>query len=477
MSHEDPGTDIHAHGAPGAGGAPADPEWRGELTAAVGRTVFPGDADYVSLATPWNVAVPSLPSAVVEVADAEDVARVMGFAAERRIPVAVQCTGHGAAAALDGALLIATRRLDAVTIHADARWARVGAGVVWQRVLDATAPHGLAPLAGSSPGVGVVGYTTGGGVGPLARTFGLASDRVRAFDLVTGDGRQLRVSSTENPDLFWGLQGGKGTLGIVTAIEFDLLPIREIYAGAIYFDGADAADVVAGWAAWCPALPSEATTSIALLRLPPMPGVPEPLAGRFTVAVRFAWAGGTDAGRNVLAPMRAVSPAIIDAVGPMPYAALGAIHADPVDPMPVHEATTLLGGLPPAAVDRLIAMAGPGSGSPQVIVEIRQLGGAIADGGGRPSAFCRRDAAFSLLTIGIAAPPARDAVVAHAAGVLEAMTPWSTGGELPNFAPAADSERFRRVYTPETLSRLRVLSEACDPSRILVAARGLFAEG
>ena len=481
MPHEDPGSAAasHAtasHGSPGAGDTRPRPAWRDALAAAVGPVLFPEDDGYAALAMPWNVAVPSRPAAVVYAADAEDVARTLRFATEHRIPVTVQCTGHGAVAGTDDALLIATRRLDECTVHADARWARVGAGVTWQRVLDAAAPHGLAPLAGSSPGVGVVGYTTGGGTGPIARTHGLASDRVRAFDLVTGDGRQLRVTPTENPDLFWGLRGGKGTLGVVTAIELDLLPIRELYAGALYFDGADAAGVLAAWSEWCPSLPPDATTSVALLQLPPIPGVPELLAGRFTVAVRFAWTGVPDEGIAVLAPLRAAAPSIIDAVALMPYPALGAIHSDPVDPLPAHEATTLLEGLPAAAVERLLAVAGPDASSPQVIVEIRQLGGALAAGGTLASAFCHGDAAFSLLTIGITAPPVGEAVVAHAAAVLDAMAPWSTGGVLPNFAPGDDAARFRRVYTPETLARLRALSQASDPARVLVAARGLFAE-
>ena len=148
----------------------------------------------------------------------------------------------------------------------------------WQRVLDAAGAHGLAALAGSSPGVGVVGYTTGGGVGPLARTLGLASDRVRAFDVVTGDGELRRATRDEHPDLFWALRGGKGALGVVTAIEFDLLPIPEIHAGALYFDGSHAAAVLGRWVDWSAALPPQATTSLALMQLPSMPGVPEPLA-------------------------------------------------------------------------------------------------------------------------------------------------------------------------------------------------------
>jgi len=169
--------------------------------------------------------------------------------------VGVQATGHGPIPSLAGHLLVVTRDLDEVTVHADERWARVGAGVKWIRVIEASAPYGLAPLNGSASDVGIVGYTTGGGVGPMARTFGLAADRVRAFEVVTGDGELRRVTPTRHPDLFFALRGGKGVAGIVTAVEFDLLPIATFYGGAVYFDGQDIPAVIDRWRSWSKALP------------------------------------------------------------------------------------------------------------------------------------------------------------------------------------------------------------------------------
>ncbi len=443
------------------------------LAALVSSVAFPDDPRYERLTVPWNVAVPSRPLAVIEAADAGEISRTLAFASANGVPVAVQCTGHGAMDDLDGAVLVLTGGLTECVVHAEARSARVGAGLTWQPVVDAAGAHGLAALAGSSPGVGVVGYTTGGGVGPLARTLGIASDRVRAFDVVTGDGELRRVLADEYPDLFWGLRGGKGALGVVTAVEFDLLPIREIYGGAVYFEGSYAADLLGRWADWCATLPPEATTSIALMQLPSMPGVPEPLADRLTVAVRFAWTGDPDAGRDVLAPIRGIAPPLLDGVGQIPYPALGSIHADPIDPMPSQEHGALLASLPPAAIEAILALAGPGSGSPQLMVEIRQLGGAIAVADGPPSAFPSRDAAFSLFLVGLAVPPLIDALKGHAATMADALEPWLTGWVHPNFAPGSSAERFRRVYDPATLQRLASLSETYDPAGILVAGRGL----
>jgi FAD/FMN-containing dehydrogenase len=338
--------------------------------------------------------------------------------------------------------------------------------VRWQQVLDAACPFGLAPVMGSAPGVGVVGFLTGGGVGPLVRTVGASSDHVRSFELVTGTGELLRVTAEQHADLFWGLRGGKATLGIVTGVEIDLLPIAEFYGGALYFDGADAAAVLHRWAEWCVTLPETVNTSIALQQLPPLPGVPEPLAGRLTVAVRYTAVGDLGEGQRLLEPLRGVAVPVLDSTGVLPYAAIGMVHADPVDPMPVWENHTLLRGVDVEAVEALLAVAGPGSGSVQTIVELRMLGGAFAREPRHRSALCHRDAPFALTTIGALVPPVAEMVPQHAAAVLAAMAPWSTGGQLPNFAPATDPERAARVYTEDTRQWLAALGERYDPAGI-----------
>ena len=430
-----------------------------------GRLLLPGDPDTAAAVTPWNVAQPVRPAAVVQALTAQDVVEAVRFAAEHGLAVAVQATGHGIAAAHDGAVLVLTAGLDECTVHADG-WARVGAGVKWARVLEAAAPHGLAPLSGSSSDVGVVGFLTGGGVGPVARTHGVSSDHVRALEVVTGDGVLHRATPTRDAELFWALRGGKGSLGVVTAVEIDLLPIRSLYGGALWFDGQHAAAVLHGWRDWSLDLPEEAGTSIAVAQLPVLPGVPEPLAGRLTVSVRFTWLGDPSDGEAVLAPLRAVAPVLLDGVDVLPYTALDAVHCDPVDPMPVHEDSALLRRLPPDAVDRLLAAAGPGSGSPQVLVEIRRLGGAIARAPRHPSAFCHRDAEYSLIVVGVPLPDPTP-VASHASGLVGAMQPWAHEGLLANFSASSDPERIARCYDAETLHWLGALAAQHDPAGVL----------
>ncbi|MET0704687.1 MAG: FAD-binding oxidoreductase [Mycobacterium sp.] len=431
-----------------------------------GAVALPQDPAYQRI-MPWNVAVPVAPCAVVFAASARDVDETVRIAAERGLTVAVQATGHGALPVGSGSILVHTGELTECTVDPLNRTARVGAGATWQHVLDAATPHGLAPACGSAPSVGVVGFLTGGGIGPFVRTIGLSSDYVRAFELVTGSGEVLRVTPEQHGDLFWGLRGSKSTLGIVTAVEIELLPIAEFYGGALYFDGAQAASVLRAWQRWCVDLPETVNTSIAFLQLPELPEIPPPLAGRFTVAVRYTAVGDPVEAERLLAPMRAVAAPLIDAVAVLPYAAIGAVHADPPNPMPVHEEHALLRELPPEAVEALLAVAGPEQGSVQTIVELRMLGGALARPARHRSAFCHRDAAFALTIIGVLVPPIAEVVPAHGATVLAAAAPWATGGQLPNFAAAADPARLARCYDEDTLYWLAALAERHDPAGVL----------
>lgn len=429
----------------------------------------PGDPRYTELAAPWNTAVTTNPAAVVAAANARDVVEAVNFAAANAMPVTVQATGHGIATDMAGALLVHTRALDECVVEVSGNGggtARTGAGTVWNTVLSACDGPGLAPLCGSSPGVSVAGYTSGGGIGPMARTFGAASDKVVSLDVVTGDGVLRHVTADSEPDLFWGLRGGKGSLGIITALEFGLLPLPRIYAGALYFGTADVEKVLRAWAQWCPTLPLAATTSIALMQLPPMPGVPEPLAGKFTVAVRYVFTGNADDGASWLAPMRSAGVPLMDAVGLMPSSMIGLVHSDPEDALPAAEGSTLLTDFSTAATDALLEVAGPDSSSPQLMVEIRQLGGVLGKEPEVPSAVCHREAGFSLYTVGVAAPPELPGIVEHSAGLQQHMSPWAYGGTLSNFSAGTGRAGFAASYTAPVLDRLSALAGQFDPEHV-----------
>ena len=359
-------------------------------------------------------------------------------------------------------LLVTTKGLDEVVVHPEG-WARVGAGVKWLRVVEAAAPYGLAPLSGSITDVGVVGYTTGGGLGPMARTYGLAIDKVRAIEVVTGDGVLRRVTPTEHPELFFALRGGKGMLGIVTAIEFDLVHQPMFYGGSLWFDGADAATVIERWRDWSDELPELGTTSFALFQLPEMPGVPPQLAGRLTLSVRYVWTGDAEEGSARFAAIREAAPVILDDVAHKPYTAIDSVHTDPLDPTPAYEAAAVLTDFPQSAVDALLALTGPGGPSPQVLVEVRQMGGAIARRWRSTPARSRHATSRTRCSIvGIAEIPG---VEDHADAILEAMRPWTGGYRLPNFT--FTPEQYADAYDEVTIARLRRAIRTYDPDGVM----------
>jgi FAD/FMN-containing dehydrogenase len=413
------------------------------------------------------------PAAVVGAASAADVAAAVRWAVRCGRPVAVQSTGHGLVSDLAGAVLVTTRRMSAVTVDPVARTARVGAGVRWAQVIEAAAPHGLAPLNGSSSGVGVVGYTLGGGLGPMARRYGFAADHVRSAELVTADGEVRRVDAVSDPELFWALRGGKGNFGIVTELELDLVPVASLYGGGVFFPGEAAAELLHTYRTWVATLPEETTTSIALLRLPPLPELPEPLRGRFVVHLRFAHLGPAAEGAELLAPMRAVAPAVLDLVADMPYAAVDAIHMDPVDPMPTWERGATLRELPAEAVDALLAAAGPGVEVPLIMVELRHLGGAVGRPARVPNSVAGRGAAFTLFALGPMAGPLAETMPAITQALVDRMAPWAARGPLLNFLGCAGPDRVRRLWDDADLARLLAVKHRLDPGGVFSTGHAL----
>jgi FAD/FMN-containing dehydrogenase len=403
---------------------------------------------------------------VVAVESADDVAATVGGGAVHGLPVGVQATGHGAVTAVSEGVLICTRGLDEVSIDAESRTARVGAGVKWRRLLDEAAPYGLAGLCGSTSDVGVVGYTLGGGLPVLGRSHGFSSDHVRSFDVVTGNGQLHHVESGDGSELDWALRGGKGNVGVVTSMELELFDISELYGGAIFWPGALAPTLLTVFAEWVETLPPEFSASISLLRLPPLPDVPPPLAGQFTVHLRVAYLGDDAEGERLLAPMRDVAPPLIDMVGRMPYAELDRIHLDPEHPVPFDEGGVLLRELAPETIETILEHAGPDAQCPLLLVELRLLGGALS--GTRADAVSGRDAAYSLFAVGALMPPIADAVPPAIKAVTGAMAPWSTGGTMVNFhgSPGDEADRARAWSAP-TYERLQRAKAAYDPENLL----------
>jgi len=332
------------------------------------------------------------PALVAVARSAKDVQDAVAYAAAEGLPVAVQATGHGLQVPLDGGMLISTRGLTGVTVDAAARTAYVPAGSRWREVVEAAARYGLAPPSGSAPSVGAVGYTVGGGVGLLARTVGYASDSVRAFDLVTADGELRHVT---DGDLFWALRGGRDAVGVVTGMEIALAPYGTIYGGGLYFDAEFAPGLFERYREWTEDLPDRLTTSIAMLLLPPVDALPEPIRGRHVVHVRFAYAGPAAEGEALVAPWHDAGPVLLGGLRELPYAESGSIYSEPDFPHSYHGSNAMLSGLTELGLRRVVQLSGPNSRVP-LVADLRQLGGALRTGGG---AVPYREAAYVLRMI------------------------------------------------------------------------------
>ncbi|MCU1595866.1 MAG: linked oxidase domain protein [Frankiales bacterium] len=433
-----------------------------------GAVYLPGDPGYDSARAPWNVAVEHFPVAVTYPAFPEEAAAVLRAAASAGLGVAVQGTGHGAApfeGRLGDAVLLRTSAMTELAVSG--RSARVGAGVLWGSVTDLAGTHGLAALHASTPDVGVVGYSLGGGISWYARSAGLQSSAVTAAELVLADGSFVRCSDRSEPDLFWALRGGGGGLGVVTAIEFDLLPLPDVVAGMLVWDWTAAEAVLPLWAAWATEAPDEVTTSFRVLQAPDIPEVPAELRGRRLVVIDGAVVGEDAAADDVLAPLRAARPEL-DTFARVPASSLSRMHLEPEGPAPGYAKSSPLRELPPAAVDALLSHVGPDSGSTLTVAELRQLGGAVGRADPRGGVLDRLDGQFLALGIGLAADPVAYAEhIAQAGRLLEALSPWATGSAyLPMLDESVES---RTGFPSESWSRLQQVRSQADPRGLLVA--------
>jgi FAD/FMN-containing dehydrogenase len=427
-----------------------------------GTALLPDDPGYAEASAGYNLATRRQPDVVVMAESSADVVAAVRFANEHDFPVAVMGTGHHGVRPFERGLLINTSRMKDVTIDADGRTATVGAGARWNDVVPLTAEFGLTPVHGSSGSVGVVGFTLGGGLSPvLSRKYGWGADHVVAIEAVTADGSLVRADSTENSELFWALRGGRSMIGIVTSMQIELLPERGFTGGGLFFDGANAEQVLAAFERVTATAPDELTVSIAFLRLPALPGIPELLAGKFVLHVRVALLHSTADLDTLLAPLREAAPLLADTVQPLSSVQFELIHNDPVDPAPFSEETSMLAELTPEVQQTLLEKIGPDSGSGLHIVELRHVGGALARTAATGRSVSAEDAAYVLWAVSIGMPDDNAAGIAEARSVIERMSAWSTGSRYLNFTP--DDGHPETAFSTEDWDRMRQVKAKVDP--------------
>ena len=436
-----------------------------------GAVHLAGDPGYDAARMPWNVAVDQRPAAVAFPRQAQDVVDVVRAAAAAGLRVAPQGTGHNAGALadqrLDDVVLLRTNEMSAVRVDAARRTARAEGGALWQDVVEAAAPHGLAALHGSSPDVAVIGYTLGGGLSWYARKLGLATNSVTAVEVVTADGSLVRADERNHPHLFWALRGGGGNFGVVTAIEFRLYPIPDVYAGMLLWDRERAPEVVRAWAEWSRTTPDSVTTSMRVLSFPPLPELPPFLSGRQLVVIDGAVLADDAVAEALLAPLRALEPEM-DTFARVPSASLTRLHMDPEGPTPGVAAATVIDELPEAAIEAFLAEVGPGSTTSLLAAELRQLGGALGRSSADAGALSRLEGAYAGFFVAIApTPEMAQQGKADARALVAALAPWATGTSVLNFTE--ERTDTSTAYGKGDWERLRTIRAAVDPDGLFAA--------
>ncbi len=426
-----------------------------------GRVVTAESAEWDTVRGVFNLTTDLRPGAIVLPRTDQEVVVAVDRARELGLQVAPQATGHNAAAYgdLSGTVLLDLRHLRSVDIDVERRRVRVGAGVQWRDVVPQLSEHGLAALHGSSPLVGIAGYSLGGGIGWLSRSRGLQANSVIAFEVVTADGLHRRVDATHDPDLFWALRGGNGNFGVVTAIEFRVYPLPEVYAGALFFPAARSREVLGRWTALTGGFPDEMTTWASVIHFPDAPEIPEPVRGRRCTVLHAVLQGDEAEGRRLLADVRALGPAM-DTFAMVPPAALADLAMDPPEPVPVSSTTALVHDLSPRTLDDLATVATDET-SPLVMLQLRHLGGELARR--RPGAGARAtlEGAYCVFALAITTPETASAVPPTLARV-DAAVRDERCGAYPNFVE--EPAQAREFWDAESWARLTRIKSEVDPT-------------
>lgn len=436
------------------------------------RFIKPSDPDYDEARRAFDLS-DQKPAAICLPTSVAEVQAALAFARSEGLKVANQATGHFAVAlpSLEGALLLRPSIGTEPVIDDHDGFARVGAGTRWGPVIEAAGRRGLAALHGSSPTVGVIGFLLGGGLGFYGRQHGLACNRVRAIEVVTAEGELGRVDEENEPDLFWALRGGGGLYASVIAIEFDLLPIREVFGGITFWPVELGEAALAAWLDWTRNAPESVTTSFRYMNLPPIESVPEPLRGKSLVVIDGV---ATDAAEGeALANLLAdIGDPVLSQWGPMPAAAVASLHGDPEEPIPAIGNSTLIDDVGDGLVEAFSEAAGGESGSGLVVAELRQLGGALRRSDGDGGVADKIEGEFIAFGVGLATDPGTRAKTEEdLARMLEAVDPWQAGRQYYNFAIAGST--CANCYSAEAVEALGAIRDEYDPEGLFLAPLAL----
>ena len=431
----------------------------------VGTVIRPEDAAYDEARLVHNRRFDKRPALIVRVASAADVARSVLFARRNDLEIAVRGGSHSVAghSTTDGGMVIDMSAMKGLHIDPDRRLAWAQPGLTAGEFTAAAAAHGLATPFGDTTTVGIGGITLGGGIGFLARKYGMTIDSLVSVDLVTADGRLVTASETENPDLFWAIRGGGGNFGVVTRFQFRLHPVGMILGGMILLP--PTRDVLRAIGPIAASAPEELTTIAVLMPAPPAPFIPEAAQGQLALGILFVYAGDPEAGQAAIAPFRAVASPIAEVVAPMPYPAIYGFTEGGAQPGPSAFRSLFLDTLDDATIDTILAHA-TAPDAPFSITQIRILGGAMGRVPSTATAFAHRESDVMIAIITPFGDPSQaDAVDAWTAAYFEALRPAGTG-VYSNFLGDEGADRVREAYPGLTYQRLAAVKRRYDPANV-----------
>jgi FAD/FMN-containing dehydrogenase len=439
------------------------PQSLSPLEDVAGRVVTPGDPTYDKTRAVFYGDVDKRPSAIVRVANVDDVGRVVETARAEGYELAIRSGGHSIVGhgTTDGGLVIDLREMSKIDVDAAARTAWIETGATAREVTDALAKHGLAIGFGDAGSVGVGGITVGGGMGYLVRKYGLTIDSMLAADLVTADGQLRRVDAEHEPDLFWAIRGGGGNFGVVTRIQFRLNPLPSFTGGILVLPATP--ETIAGFAAAAIAAPDELSTIGNVMPAPPAPFVPKEVHGRVVIVAFMAFAGDDEAAQHALAPFRALATPYADLVKPGPYGAMYPPEDPNLRPMAVSRTMFVDSiALPTAAtiVEHLSKLDGG-----MRAVQLRALGGAMARVSPEATAFAHRSKRMLVNVAAFHQGSDREARRAWVLELAHAIQPNEAGAYVGFLGDDGDA-RIRSAYPGSTGDRLARIKAVYDPTNL-----------
>jgi FAD/FMN-containing dehydrogenase len=440
-----------------------------ELSGLAGRLTGPGDTGYDEARAVYNGMIDKRPALVARCGSAREVADVVGFARTHGLAVAVRGGGHNGAGlgTVDGGVVIDLGLLKGVEVDPKRRTVRVAGGAVWGEVDAATGEHGLATPSGIISTTGVGGLTLGGGLGHLTRKCGLAIDNLLEAEVVLANGKSVRASADEHPDLFWAIRGGGGNFGVVTSFLFRLHEVGIVIAGPTFWDIDDSVDVLSAYRDFIKTAPRELNGFFAFASVPPAPPFPEDLHLRKVCGVVWCFVGPEEAAATAMAPLLGSTPEpLLHGPAPMPHSTLqGAFDGvyPPGDQW--YWRADFVDEIPDDAV-KIHARRGPEMPTWKSTMHLYPIDGAVHDVDRADTAWAYRDSMFGSVFAGVDPDPANaEAIKRWTIDYFEELHPYSAGGAYVNMMMEEGDDRVRASYG-DNYDRLTKIKAAFDPDNV-----------